>query len=130
MIEKVRHYLTDVLLLAYLVQMVYGVMPSSNVYLLISCATACFYTITQHKEQLFSDIIKWGMCLTNALIWYFGKIYRNAISSIKSHLEAEDAELCSWHLAMATDKVQSLSKTTRKRSDATLKLCDHDLARA
>jgi hypothetical protein len=96
MIEKVRHYLTDILLLSYLVLTVYGGICDGNVLLLITGATSCIYTISQHKGQLFSDIIIWGMCLKSALTLHCEIKSLNAISCITSHLEGEDAEVCSF----------------------------------
>jgi hypothetical protein len=130
MIDKVKIYLADICLSGYLGMTVLDGWESGNVLIQILLFFTCLYTITQHKGQLFSDIIMWGMCLKLGLILRSDHKNQNEISSTQSHLESQDASLCSEYLAMATDKVQSLSKTNRKRYAATLKLCDHDLARA
>ena len=130
MIDKVTIYLADICLSVYLGLTVFIGWDVGNILIQILLISTCLYTITQHKGQLFSDIIIWGMCLKMGSILKFENINQNDISSTQSHLESQDASLCSEYLAMATDKVQSLSKTNRKRYAATLKLCDHDPARA
>ena len=130
MIDKVKIYLADICLSVYLGMTVFIGWDGGNISIQISLFFTCLYTITQHKGQLFSDIMKREMCLKMVSILKSGNTNQNDISSTQSHLESQDASLCSEYLAMATDKVQSLSKTNRKRYAATLKLCDHDLARA
>ena len=138
MIDKVKIYLADICLSVYLGMTVFIGWDGGNILIQILLFFTCLYAITQHKGQLFSDIIIWGMCLKSCLILKSEKTNQNDISSNQSHLESQDASLCSEYLAMATDKVSSLSKTNRKRyaatlqlcNSATLKLCDHDLARA
>ena len=130
MIGKVTTYLADICLFCYLGLTVLMGWRYGNFSIQILLISTCLYTFTQHRGQLFSDIIEWGMCPKKVANLRSVYCKQNILSSTESHLESQDTSSCSEYLAMATDKVQSLSKTNRKRYVATQTLCDHDLVRA